>query len=52
MLGNEKAEVSVPGEILIKKNEFYDYEGSTPRAGMGLVVPGRSPTRQRTAPAT
>ena len=38
-LGNEEAEVSVPGEIIIKKNEFYDYEAKYAEGGMELVVP-------------
>jgi D-alanine-D-alanine ligase len=43
VLGNEKAEVSVPGEILIKKNEFYDYEAKYVEGGMELVVPAGIP---------
>ncbi len=39
VLGNEGAEVSVPGEIVIKKNEFYDYEAKYSEGGMELVVP-------------
>jgi D-alanine-D-alanine ligase len=38
-LGNEEAEVSVPGEIIVKKNEFYDYEAKYAEGGMELVVP-------------
>jgi len=38
-LGNEKTEVSVPGEIIVKKNEFYDYEAKYAEGGMELVVP-------------
>src|SRR5215211_5723714 len=38
-LGNEVAEVSVPGEIIVKKNEFYDYEAKYVEGGMELVVP-------------
>ena len=37
VLGNERAEVSVPGEILVKKNEFYDYEAKYAEGGMLLV---------------
>jgi D-alanine-D-alanine ligase len=43
VLGNEKAEVSVPGEILVKKNEFYDYEAKYAEGGMELVVPAKIP---------
>src|SRR5215213_1063736 len=39
VLGNEGAQVSVPGEILVKKNEFYDYEAKYAKGGMELVVP-------------
>ena len=39
VLGNEGAEVSVPGEIVINKNEFYDYEAKYSDDGMELVVP-------------
>jgi D-alanine-D-alanine ligase len=39
VLGNEQAEVSVPGEILVKKNEFYDYEAKYVEGGMELIVP-------------
>jgi D-alanine-D-alanine ligase len=38
-LGNEETEVSVPGEIIVKKNEFYDYEAKYAEGGMELVVP-------------
>src|SRR5215211_4956453 len=38
-LGNEEAEVSVPGEIIVKKNQFYDYEAKYAEGGMELVVP-------------
>src|ERR687893_314446 len=43
VLGNERAEVSVPGEILVKKNEFYDYEAKYSEGGMELVVPAKIP---------
>jgi D-alanine-D-alanine ligase len=43
VLGNEGAEVSVPGEILIKKSEFYDYEAKYAEGGMELVVPADIP---------
>jgi D-alanine-D-alanine ligase len=43
VLGNERAEVSVPGEVLVKKNEFYDYEAKYSEGGMELVVPAGIP---------
>ena len=43
VLGNEQAEVSVPGEILVKNNEFYDYEAKYAEGGMDLVVPADIP---------
>ena len=39
VLGNEGAEVSVPGEIIVKGNEFYDYEAKYSEGGMELLVP-------------
>jgi D-alanine-D-alanine ligase len=39
VLGNEDPEVSVPGEIVIKKNDFYDYEAKYVEGGMELLVP-------------
>jgi D-alanine-D-alanine ligase len=43
VLGNEEAEVSVPGEIVVKKNEFYDYEAKYSEDGMELIVPAAVP---------
>src|SRR5918992_171630 len=43
VLGNENAEVSVPGEIVVKKNEFYDYEAKYAEGGMELHVPAAVP---------
>ena len=39
VLGNEEAEVSVPGEIIVNENEFYDYEAKYTEGGMELLVP-------------
>jgi D-alanine-D-alanine ligase len=47
VLGNENAEVSVPGEIVVKKNVFYDYEAKYAEGGMELVVP--APISDQTA---
>ena len=47
VLGNEDPEVSVPGEIVIKKNEFYDYEAKYVEGGMELVAPAADPGRDR-----
>jgi len=43
VLGNEDPEVSVPGEIVIKKNDFYDYEAKYVEGGMDLLVPAPIP---------
>jgi D-alanine-D-alanine ligase len=43
VLGNEDPEVSVPGEIVIKNNEFYDYEAKYVEGGMELVAPAPIP---------
>jgi D-alanine-D-alanine ligase len=43
VLGNERPEVSLPGEILVKRNEFYDYEAKYTEGGMELVVPADIP---------
>src|SRR5215207_3672376 len=39
VLGNEDPDISVPGEILIKKEGFYDYEAKYIEGGMELVAP-------------
>jgi D-alanine-D-alanine ligase len=41
VLGNEDPDVSVPGEILIKKEGFYDYEAKYVEGGMELVAPAQ-----------
>ena len=43
VLGNEDPEVSLPGEIVIKKNGFYDYEAKYVEGGMELLVPAPIP---------
>jgi D-alanine-D-alanine ligase len=48
VLGNEGAEVSVPGEIIVKKNEFYDYEAKYSEGGMELVIPADIPAQTAT----
>src|SRR3712207_2047476 len=48
VLGNEEAKVSVPGEIVIKKNEFYDYEAKYAEGGMELIVPADIPRETTT----
>jgi D-alanine-D-alanine ligase len=47
VLGNEDPEVSVPGEIVIKKSDFYDYEAKYVEGGMELVAP--APISEETA---
>jgi D-alanine-D-alanine ligase len=43
VLGNEEAEVSVPGEIIVPGHEFYDYEAKYTEGGMELHVPAQIP---------
>ena len=43
VLGNEDPEVSVPGEIVLKKNDFYDYEAKYVEGGMELLAPAPIP---------
>jgi D-alanine-D-alanine ligase len=43
VLGNEEAEVSVPGEIVVPGHEFYDYEAKYTEGGMELHAPARIP---------
>ena len=39
VLGNDDPEVSVPGEIVVLKGEWYDYEAKYSDGGMRLIVP-------------
>src|SRR5215210_512235 len=43
VLGNEEAEVSVPGEIIVPGHEFYDYEAKYTEGGMELHAPAQIP---------
>jgi D-alanine-D-alanine ligase len=43
VLGNSEPEASVPGEIVVKKGDWYDYEAKYSDGGMELVVPARVP---------
>ena len=43
VLGNRSPEASVPGEIVIRKGDWYDYESKYTDGGMELVVPARVP---------
>ena len=43
VLGNEDPEVSMPGEIVVKKEGFYDYEAKYVEGGMELIVPAEIP---------
>ena len=47
VLGNEDPEVSVPGEIVIKNDGFYDYEAKYVEGGMELLAP--APIEEETA---
>jgi D-alanine-D-alanine ligase len=43
VLGHRDPVASPPGEIVIKKGEWYDYEAKYDAGGMELVVPARIP---------
>jgi D-alanine-D-alanine ligase len=43
VLGNDHPEASVPGEIVILKGDWYDYEAKYGEDGMRLEVPARVP---------
>jgi D-alanine-D-alanine ligase len=43
VLGNSEPEASVPGEIVVLKGDWYDYEAKYSDGGMELVVPARLP---------
>ena len=43
VLGNEEPEVSVPGEIVVKENEFYDYEAKYTEGASEVVAPADVP---------
>jgi D-alanine-D-alanine ligase len=43
VLGNDHPEASVPGEIVVLKGEWYDYEAKYSDGGMELIVPARLP---------
>jgi D-alanine-D-alanine ligase len=46
VLGNLKPEASLPGEIVVTHNEWYDYEAKYDEGEMDLVVPARITTEQ------
>ena len=41
VLGNREPIASIPGEIVVKNNEWYDYEAKYVDGEMELVVPAR-----------
>jgi D-alanine-D-alanine ligase len=43
VLGNSEPRASVPGEIVVLKGEWYDYDAKYSDGGMELVVPARLP---------
>jgi D-alanine-D-alanine ligase len=43
VLGNTRPEASPPGEIVVLKGDWYDYEAKYSDDGMELVVPARLP---------
>jgi D-alanine-D-alanine ligase len=42
VLGNSEPEASTPGEIVVRKGDWYDYEAKYTDGGMELVVPART----------
>jgi D-alanine-D-alanine ligase len=49
VMGNEAPEVSVPGEIVLKGADWYDYAAKYDEGGMELVAPARLPAHVREA---
>jgi D-alanine-D-alanine ligase len=47
VLGNRSPEASLPGEIVIRRGGWYDYEAKYTDGGMDLVVPARVPEEVR-----
>ena len=47
VLGLHEPEASVPGEIVVLKGDWYDYEAKYSDGGMELVVPARLPDAVR-----
>jgi D-alanine-D-alanine ligase len=47
VLGNSEPQASQPGEIVVKKGDWYDYEAKYSDGGMELVVPARVPDEVR-----
>ncbi len=47
VLGNAEPQASEPGEIVVKKGDWYDYEAKYTDGGMELVVPARVPDEVR-----
>jgi D-alanine-D-alanine ligase len=41
VLGNRRPQASLPGEIVVANNEWYDYEAKYEEGEMELVVPAR-----------
>jgi D-alanine-D-alanine ligase len=47
VMGHDRPEASVPGEIVVLKGDWYDYEAKYGDGGMELVVPARLPDDAR-----
>ena len=47
VMGNERPQASVPGEIVVLKGDWYDYEAKYSDGGMELQVPARLPDAVR-----
>ena len=43
VLGNEEPEASVPGQIVIRKGDWYDYQAKYSEGGMELLAPAPLP---------
>jgi D-alanine-D-alanine ligase len=49
VIGREEPEASTPGEIVVLRGDWYDYEAKYSDGGMELVVPARVPDAVREA---
>ena len=47
VLGNSEPEASLPGQIVVRKGDWYDYEAKYSPGGMELIVPAPVPDEVR-----
>jgi D-alanine-D-alanine ligase len=47
VLGNSEPEASLPGQIVVRKGDWYDYEAKYSPGGMELLVPAPVPEAVR-----